>query len=86
MTDMNHVATVMGSMVASEDLKSGNLMSAVDNKQSLAFTTVMAMSDMATSEIGAQVEEVQNYWRLAESIANDTLSAEEASCSIYFTT
>lgn len=77
MPDMNHVATVMGSMVASEDLKSGNLMSAVDNKQSLAFTTVMAMSDMATSEIGAQVEEVQNYWRLAESIANDTLSAEE---------
>lgn len=77
MPDMNHVATVMGSMVSSEDLKSGNLMSAVDNKQSLAFTTVMAMSDMATSEIGAQVEEVQNYWRLAESIANDTLDAEE---------
>lgn len=77
MPDMNHVATVMGSMVASEDLKSSNLMSAVDNKQSLAFTTVMAMSDMASSEIGAQVEEIQNYWRLAESIANDTLSAEE---------
>lgn len=77
MPDMNHVATVMGSMVASEDLKSDNLMSAVDNKQSLAFTTVMAMSDMATSEIGAQVEEVQNYWRLAESIANDALGAEE---------